>query len=58
MFGNKNKQQISLEELLNKIKLPAPVVNVFQPPHPDRPRERIPPLLGVWQKGSVPPLGK
>lgn len=32
MFGNKNKQQISLEEMLNKIKLPAPVVNVFQPP--------------------------
>lgn len=32
MFGNKNKQQISLEELLNKIKLPAPVVNVYQPP--------------------------
>ena len=32
MFGNKNKQQISLDELLSKIKLPTPVVNVYQPP--------------------------
>lgn len=32
MFGNHKKQQISLDELLSKIKLPAPVVNVYQPP--------------------------
>lgn len=32
MFGKDKKQQISLDELLSKIKLPVPVVNVYQPP--------------------------
>ena len=31
MFGNKRQQQ-SVEELLAKLKLPAPVVNVYNPP--------------------------
>ena len=31
MFGNK-RQQLSIEELLSKLKLPTPVVNVYQPP--------------------------
>lgn len=32
MFGNHKKQQMPLDELLSKIKLPVPVVNVYQPP--------------------------